>query len=242
VWRQFQKQLETEQDQRGLLVGDFSSMYYRLYELGMMPPIMKWPLILMRTLELTLMAPTNTDFLVHVPVDTSAAQGQMMATVESLQGLINSIWSERTQRVMFVQHVHVNTRRQIKESLDTKDQGTLQKLSKAMEYLAVEQLGLERATENGWFGDLKRWTEATKQAGPLGEMVDQMFVQGNAILFKDGGTKYPSRRDRLEKNWEMSPLTPGEMEDLRRLASGMNPCRQELITPTGRFRRAFPTL
>lgn len=78
---------------------------------GDLPQFLKWPLIILRALELTLLATKNTDFLLHIKLDPIEAQREMLPEAQSLTAFVKAIWTQRNQRVMFVQYNHVNLRR-----------------------------------------------------------------------------------------------------------------------------------
>lgn len=191
--------------------------------------------MILRTLELTLLAPQNTDFLVHVRLDPIEAAEQILPAGRSIMEYAQHIWNERAQRVMFVQYNHVNTRRQIEQTLDTEQH--LEDIIKALERLAEKQVGPERAPESGWFQHEKIW-KYTMSAQALGKNKPGITrVEGQVQK-----STYPSKRERLERDLFMTQLQEQQIERHKTLARLMDPTDDELITGTGRFKRAFPTL
>jgi hypothetical protein len=76
-------------------IGDFTEEFQDAYLEGALPQFLRWPLIMLRVLEFTLMAPQNMDFLVHVRIDPTEAMEQILPAAQSLTEFAQSIWNER---------------------------------------------------------------------------------------------------------------------------------------------------
>ena len=76
-------------------IGDFTKEFQDAYLEGALPQFLRWPLIVLRVLELTLMSPQNMDFLVHVRIDPTEAREQILPAAQSLTEFAQAIWNER---------------------------------------------------------------------------------------------------------------------------------------------------
>ncbi len=67
----------------------------RLYEDQSLPDFLKYRVVLLRVLLVSLWAPPGTDLLFHVPGDVRRMQEMTMPTVFALQQLCESLWAAR---------------------------------------------------------------------------------------------------------------------------------------------------
>jgi hypothetical protein len=69
-----------------------------------LPDFLRWRLVLLRVLEVTLWAPPGVDFVFHVPGDVRGMQERAMPSVFALWNLCCSLWEAREQKVLLVHY------------------------------------------------------------------------------------------------------------------------------------------
>ena len=72
-----------------------NAMLARNYENMSLPDFLRWRVVLLRTLAITLLAPPGTDFVFHVPGDIRSMQENMMPSSFALQMICETLWRQR---------------------------------------------------------------------------------------------------------------------------------------------------
>jgi hypothetical protein len=134
---------------------------------------------------------------------------------------------------MFIQYNHVNRRKQVESQKSTSKD--LEGVVKSLEHLAKRQVGEARAPESGWFESVEMW-KSTMSKKKWSDRYPGLEAEIEKVK------EYPDKQQRFDKGVNMQEAKQESKDEWKRVAEDMDPTCEDLITGTGTFRRAFPTL